>query len=568
MAVNLEDDPDFREDVEGALRESEGRYRDLVEGSIQGVLIHVDGKAVYANQAYADIFGYDSPDELLAQDSARDHIAPHDRERMRQLTEARLRGEDIPAYEFEGIRKDGSRIWVENIGRAITWKGKPAVQRTVVDVTQRKKAEERLKAERERYRDLVEGSIQGVLIHVDGKAVFANQAYADIFGYDSPDELLAQDSARDHIAPHDRERMRLLTQRRLRGEDIPAYEFEGIRKDGSRIWLENIGRAITWEGKPAIQRTVVDITQRKKAEERLKEAEERTRLILESVGEGIYGLDRDGRTSFVNRAAAKMLGYEQVELIGKPMHTLVHHSYPDGTTYPREKCPMYATFTDGKTRIITDEVLWRRDGSSFPVEYTSAPARKDGELVGAVVVFRDITERKIAEDELHRLAATDPLTGLSNRRHFMESAAAETARARRYDNPLSVLIADVDHFKEINDGFGHAKGDEVLLKIADLCRESMRASDVFARYGGEEFAAILPMTSLEHAELLANRLRRQIEVLEIPSDDGPISVTVSFGVAQFSPKDGNVDTTLNRADKALYAAKAAGRNRVMTAGDD
>ncbi|MDX1512661.1 MAG: PAS domain S-box protein, partial [Gammaproteobacteria bacterium] len=135
MAVNLEDDPDFREDVEGALRESEGRYRDLVEGSIQGVLIHVDGKAVYANQAYADIFGYDSPDELLAQDSARDHIAPHDRERMRQLTEARLRGEDIPAYEFEGIRKDGSRIWVENIGRAITWKGKPAVQRTVVDVT-------------------------------------------------------------------------------------------------------------------------------------------------------------------------------------------------------------------------------------------------------------------------------------------------------------------------------------------------------------------------------------------------------------------------------------------------
>lgn len=431
----------------------------------------------------------------------------------------------------------------------------------------REKVEDALRESEERYRDLVEGSIQGVLIHLDGKAVFANQAYADIFGYEAPDELLAQDSARDHIAPHERERMRRFTQARLRGEEIPAYEFEGIRKDGSRIWLENIGRAILWKGKPAIQRTVVDITQRKEAEERLRAAEERTRLILESAGEGIYGLEPDGRASFVNPAAARMLGYSPEELVGELMHPLVHHSYPDATPYPQENCPMYAAFTDGKARVVTDEVLWRKDGSSFPVEYTSTPTRKDGQLVGAVVVFRDITERKRVEAELQRLAATDPLTGLANRRHFMSTAEAETARARRYDNPLSVIIADLDHFKKINDRHGHAKGDEALVEIAKRCLEGVRMSDVFARFGGEEFAALLPMTTLPQAELLANRLRLMIEQLEIETDEGPMSLTVSFGVAQFSPKDGSIENTLNRADKALYAAKTAGRNRVEIAAE-
>ena len=436
------------------------------------------------------------------------------------------------------------------------------------DADFREKVEDALRESEERYRDLIEGSIQGVLIHVDGKAVFANKAYANIFGYDDPEELLVQDSARDHIAPQHRERMRRYTEARLRGEEITAYEFEGIRKDGSRIWLENIGRAITWEGKPAIQRTVVDVTQRKLAEENLRAAEEQTRLILESAGEGIYGLDLDGRTTFVNPAAAEMLGYTTEELVGKPMHALVHHSYPDGTAYPRENCPMYAAFTDGKTHIVTDEVLWRKDGSSFPVEYTSTPTRKDGELVGAVIVFRDITERKQVEDELQRLAATDPLTGLANRRHFIEVAEAETARARRYNNPLSVVIADVDHFKKVNDQFGHAVGDEALVQIAGLCLKAIRSSDVFARFGGEEFAAILPVTPMSKAELLADRLRQQIEKVEIETEKGPVSLTLSFGVAQFTPKDGSIENTLNRADKALYAAKKAGRNRVMTANGD
>ncbi len=429
----------------------------------------------------------------------------------------------------------------------------------------RKAIEKALRESERRYRDLIEGSIQGVLIHVDSKAVFANQAYADIFGYDSPEEILAQETARNHVAPHEHERMEQFRQARLRGEDIPAYEFEGVKKDGTRIWLENRGRAITWEGQPAIQRTIVDITQRKQAQESLRAAEEQNRLILQSAGEGIYGLDLEGNTTFANPAAAAMLGYEVDELIGKVMHDLIHHTYPDGTRYPLEKCPMYAALTDGEPHVVTDEVLWRKDGSSFPVEYTSTPVRKDHEIVGAVVVFKDNTERKRAQEELQKLAITDPLTGLPNRRHYLQIAEKETAWSLRYKHPLSVMVVDLDHFKEINDVHGHAKGDEVLVEVARVCLDAVRGSDVFARFGGEEFAALLPMTTLSQSEALGHRLRHLVSEAGVKSDEGMVRVTASFGVAQFVAEDETVEQTLARADKALYRAKEAGRNRVRAA---
>jgi len=133
-------------------------------------------------------------------------------------------------------------------------------------------------------------------------------------------------------------------------------------------------------------------------------------LVLAAVGEGIYGLDTDGRTTFVNPAAARMLGWGADELIGEPMHALLHHSYPDGTHYPREQCPIYAAFKDGQVHRVEDEVFFRKDGSAFPVEYTSTPIREHGRLVGAVLVFWDITRRKHAEDRLqHALVEVETL---------------------------------------------------------------------------------------------------------------------------------------------------------------
>lgn len=135
--------------------------------------------------------------------------------------------------------------------------------------------------------------------------------------------------------------------------------------------------------------------------QRVIESNEEKHLLLDSITEGIYGLDLHGNTTFVNPAMASMLGYIAEELIGQPMHTLVHHSYPDGTVYPLEKCPIIATITDGEIHTVINEVLWRKDGSSFPVEYTSTPIKKNGVLAGAIAIFRDISEHEIKERRKH-----------------------------------------------------------------------------------------------------------------------------------------------------------------------
>lgn len=135
---------------------------------------------------------------------------------------------------------------------------------------------------------------------------------------------------------------------------------------------------------------------------RLEDVKKRYELILNSAGEGIYGLDSDGNTTFVNPAAARMMGWEAEELIGKPQHLISHHSRNDGTHYPNAECPIYAAFKDGLVHTVNDECFWRKDGSSFPVEYVSTPIWEGGRLTGAVVVFRDITKEKEAEEKLRK----------------------------------------------------------------------------------------------------------------------------------------------------------------------
>ena len=127
--------------------------------------------------------------------------------------------------------------------------------------------------------------------------------------------------------------------------------------------------------------------------------------LLEAAGEGVYGLDCDGLTTFVNPAAVRMLGWTAEELVGRPMHVTLHHSHPDGSPFPQAECPIYAAFKDGQVHHVEDEVFWRKDGTSFQVEYTSTPIRQDGKLSGAVVVFWDITPRKQAEERLQRALA-------------------------------------------------------------------------------------------------------------------------------------------------------------------
>jgi len=145
-----------------------------------------------------------------------------------------------------------------------------------------------------------------------------------------------------------------------------------------------------------------EIAQRNEAERKIAHLLKENELILASTGDGIYGIDRKGRTTFANPATTRMIGWQPDELIGRPQHDVLHHTRPDGSHYPREECPIYAVLQDGETRRVDNEVLWRKDGSSFPVEYVSTPIIEDGVITGAVVAFRDITERVRQEEELRQ----------------------------------------------------------------------------------------------------------------------------------------------------------------------
>jgi diguanylate cyclase (GGDEF)-like protein len=184
-------------------------------------------------------------------------------------------------------------------------------------------------------------------------------------------------------------------------------------------------------------------------------------------------------------------------------------------------------------------------------------------ISGLLVILRDITERKIAEEQLQRLAIIDPLTNHYNRRYFFDLAQREFERARRYNHPLSIILIDVDDFKKVNDRHGHQVGDQVLSALTNRCKDCLRAADVLARYGGEEFAILLPETASTQANQVAERIRKRVNSPDFETSAGPVRVTISLGIAQLTDRpEETLDSLIDQADQALYLAKNSGRNQV------
>jgi diguanylate cyclase (GGDEF)-like protein len=205
----------------------------------------------------------------------------------------------------------------------------------------------------------------------------------------------------------------------------------------------------------------------------------------------------------------------------------------------------------------------RKDGTSIDVELSNNGAFYKGKKLIFCIV-RDITERKEAEEKIHTLAITDGLTGIINRLEFSRILKDELERAGRYGTTLSLIMYDLDHFKSINDRFGHDGGDYVLRTVVGLVNDNIRSSDVQARWGGEEFMVLLPQSELAAAERAAEKLR---EVIAQHRFDRIESVTASFGVVELKPEEDS-NALEKRADDALYRAKAKGRNRVESAGGE
>ena len=275
-----------RKEAQDALRRSEEKFRNLVQGSVQGlVVMNQAWKPVFANQAAAHIFGFDNIDELLEIDSIEPGVHRADLARLQAFTRARFEGDPtVPAiYEYRGFRKDGTMIWLQVMVQVIDWQGERCLQCTQIDISEQKAAEQDARDSDTRFRNLIEGSIEGIMVFGKDRLLFVNQALADIFGY-SIEELLSEVTIDDLIDPAEHERLRLYRDNRLHSEDVPdRYEFRGRRKNGASAWLEISVHLVTWKGEQAYQCSTVDRTARREAEDQLRQS-----LKLEAIG-GLTG---------------------------------------------------------------------------------------------------------------------------------------------------------------------------------------------------------------------------------------------------------------------------------------
>jgi len=296
----------------------------------------------------------------------------------------------------------------------------------------------------------------------------------------------------------------------------------------------------------------------------LRDSEARIRLLLDSTAEAIYGMDVEGNCTFVNPACLRALGYDDAaEMLGRNVHALIHHSHPDGTPYPGEDCPIYEAFMRNEGMHGDDQVFWRRDGSSFPVEFWSYPMVRDGKVVGAVNTFFDISRLRQSERQAEHLAHYDPLTDLPNRLLVQSRLDHALDRARRHDYQVGILALGLDHFQAVNDSLGHPAGDEVLVAVGQRLKQRLRDEDTLGRLGGDEFLIVLELVEDPQAvAMVARDLLAEIARPYRLANGRQIYVQASVGICLF-PMDGSQVTELMRnADTALNRAKANGRNQL------
>ncbi|WP_109151487.1 diguanylate cyclase [Azospirillum sp. TSO5] len=317
---------------------------------------------------------------------------------------------------------------------------------------------------------------------------------------------------------------------------------------------------------PLMWRAVQHAMARKRLEEELRLSEERLQGIIGLAQDAILTTDANLNITLFNRAAESLFRYDADDILGRPLSLLIPERFrPDHDAHIAD-----FSVSETQAQVMTNRrevVGLTADGQEFPAEVSIAKLHHAHGLLFTAVI-RDVSERKRVESELRRMATTDPLTGLSNRRRFMELAEVEMARLRRYGRAVSVLMLDIDRFKAINDTHGHAVGDHALVRMAEVCRDELRDTDHIGRLGGEEFAIILPETPLASATEVAERLRQRLALAEVPIVPGDhrhgcLRMTVSIGVALCGDEDSSIERALGRADRALYEAKAAGRNRIV-----
>jgi diguanylate cyclase (GGDEF)-like protein/PAS domain S-box-containing protein len=566
---------EIRERVEDELRVL---TRAVEQSPASVVITNLAGDIQYVNSRFTQVTGYSLEDvvghnpRVLKTD--RTPAGTHD-----ALWSALVAGREWQG-EFVNQRKDGSHYYEFAAISPIKDRDGNITQYLAVkeDITDRKRQEAELRESEARYRSLFEQTTDAVIVFgLDFKILTANQRTLDLLGY-SLDELTGMSMVEISAEP---DKTRQVEEKLLAGLEVPLYERKLFHKDGHWISAEvSIGLARAEDGTPLhVQSVVRDISERKSTEEALRSSETKYRIVVENNYDWEFWSNPAGGFEYISPSCKNITGYSPEELIADP--DLVRRMVV------AEDEAVVADHLE-KTMLLTRHQIHYRihhkQGGIRWIGHTCAPIfNEQGVFLGLRGSNQDITERKLAEEELARSnraleeqlslvnllkdqlqeqAIRDPLTGLFNRRYLSDVLPRELIRAEREKSSVSVLIMDLDLFKEVNDTYGHSAGDEFLRDISGLIGNNLRGSDIACRYGGEEFLVVMPGANVESGLRRAEEIRKKCAGLNVNFTEHTIKVTISAGIATYPDHGTNFDEVLSHADKALYYSKGTGRNRV------
>jgi diguanylate cyclase (GGDEF)-like protein/PAS domain S-box-containing protein len=534
-----------RHRAEEALRASEERYRQIFETAFEGVwVIDIDNRTTFLNPRMAEMLGY-APGEMLGR-PVFDFMDADAQAAFTANRDWRQQGRQ-PEHEFRFRRKDGSELWVllessPDVDAQGNYRGSLAM---VTDVTERRRAQEALR----RMAAMVATSTDGILaVDLNGVLVNWNLGAERMYGY-SAEEILGQHIRT--IVPDARSQELAGVLDRIRsGAPIEPIETVRKRKDGSLLEVSISYSPLTDANGIVVATAAIhrDISSAKRAAEALRASEERYRRIVETAYEGIWLIDAQNMTTFVNPRMAEMLGYSLNEIVGRSVLDFLDAD-ARATFAANQPDRLKGNSRQREVRFT------RKDGGDLWTLLSIRPSIDPaGHYEGSLAMVMDITERHRAQKALEYQALHDALTGLPNRVQLAQRLGQALESARAAHEHVAVLILDLDHFKEVNETFGHQAGDRLLEQVGPRLRSEIRDEDMVARLGGDEFAVLLTKTDPTAATLAAARL---LEALERPFEvqGQHLDVAVSIGIA-ISPDDGDdPDTLLRRADIALFVAK-------------
>jgi len=560
-----------RVEAESALRESEERWHFALDGARDGVW---DWDAVtnkvFFSRRWKSMLGYaehEIGDDLSEWDS---RIHPDDKDQVYKDLNRHMRGESEYYENIHRIRcKDGSYKWILDRGRVLSRDAEGNPLRAIgthTDMSERVEGERKLKESRRRLAEAQRLARMGnwEWIVGTGEIHWSDEVFR-IFEVDPEAFALDFEHYAELIHPEDRDEVLWRIDAALaKGGD---YIVEHRIMAGGRVkHVQSLGVAeLDGDGNPLrMAGTVQDVTDKVLKETALREREAMLRAMSEASHDAMIMIDSSDTILFWNVAAENLFGYTRDEAMGKKMHDLI--ALPEDAAKAHKGLEHFAgTGTGPVMDSVMEFTAVKKSGEAFPVE-RSVSAFQAGDQWFAVGSLRDITRRKKDEAKLTELANIDGLTGLNNRRNFMDVAGLQFRQSKRYGKPFSVVMFDVDHFKRVNDTYGHDIGDEVLKAISRSVEATCRDADVPGRLGGEEFAVALPETGLAEALQAAERIRAALAACRVGTPKGEIAFTVSLGVAAAGDGHGDLETLLKEADTALYKAKQGGRNRVEAAG--